>query len=90
MNRAFRYWSAVVGLLLCVSPSHAQTWPTHAVRIVVPFAAGGPADNYARFLALRLQESFGQSFVIDNKPGAGSVIGTDIVAKAQPTATRCC
>jgi tripartite-type tricarboxylate transporter receptor subunit TctC len=52
------------------------------VKIVVPFAAGGPADNYARVLAQRLQEAFGQSFVVDDKPGGGSVIGTDIVAKS--------
>jgi tripartite-type tricarboxylate transporter receptor subunit TctC len=70
---------------LCASAAlHAQTWPTHPVKIVVPFAAGGPADNYARFLAQRLQETLGQPFVVDDKPGAGSVIGTDIVAKSPP------
>jgi tripartite-type tricarboxylate transporter receptor subunit TctC len=62
----------------------AQQWPTHPVKIVVPFAAGGPADNYARFLAQRLQESLGQPFVVEDKPGAGSVIGTDTVAKSPP------
>jgi tripartite-type tricarboxylate transporter receptor subunit TctC len=61
---------------------HAQTYPTHPVKIVVPFAAGGPADNYARFLAQRLQEMLGQPFVVEDKPGAGSVIGTDVVAKS--------
>ncbi|MEO5670326.1 MAG: tripartite tricarboxylate transporter substrate binding protein [Ramlibacter sp.] len=60
----------------------AQAWPARPVKIIVPFAAGGPADNYARFLAQRLGDSMGQSFVIDNKPGGGSVIGTDLVAKA--------
>ncbi len=60
----------------------AQTYPTRAVKIIVPFAAGGPADNYARFMAQRLQDALGQSFVVDNKPGAGSVIGTDIAAKS--------
>jgi tripartite-type tricarboxylate transporter receptor subunit TctC len=60
----------------------AQSYPTRPVKIVVPFAAGGPADNYARFMAQRLQEQLGQSFVVDNKPGGGSVIGTDLAAKA--------
>jgi tripartite-type tricarboxylate transporter receptor subunit TctC len=60
----------------------AQDYPNRPVRIIVPFAAGGPADVYARFLASRLQESMGQSFVVDNRPGAGSIIGTDAVAKS--------
>ena len=64
--------------------AHAQNYPTKPVKIVVPFATGGPADNYARFMAQRLQESLGQSFVVDNKPGAGSVIGTDLAGKAAP------
>jgi tripartite-type tricarboxylate transporter receptor subunit TctC len=64
--------------------AHAQNAPTRPVKIVVPFATGGPADNYARFIAQRLQESLGQTFVVDNKPGAGSVIGTDVAAKAAP------
>ena len=62
----------------------AQTYPTKPVRIVVPFGAGGPADIYARFLGQRLQGPFGQSFVVDDRPGAGSIIGTDIVAKSAP------
>ncbi|MES2563284.1 MAG: tripartite tricarboxylate transporter substrate binding protein [Pseudomonadota bacterium] len=60
----------------------AQAYPAKTVRIVVPFAAGGPADLYARFLAQRLQESAGQPFIIDNRPGAGSIIGTEIAAKS--------
>jgi tripartite-type tricarboxylate transporter receptor subunit TctC len=83
MTRATRFFLAAVALWLAAGPAFAQAvWPTRPVRIVVPFAAGGPADNYARFLSLRLQESLGQSFVVDNKPGGGSVIGTDLVAKA--------
>ena len=62
----------------------AQDYPVRPVRIVVPFAAGGPADVYARVLAQRLQESLGQPFVIENRPGGGSVLGTDIVAKSAP------
>jgi tripartite-type tricarboxylate transporter receptor subunit TctC len=62
----------------------AQEYPTHPVRMIVPFAPGGPADVYARFIASRLQESLGQPFVVDNRPGAGSIIGTDAVAKSAP------
>ena len=62
----------------------AQQYPNKPVRIIVPFGAGGPADIYARFLGQRLQESLGQSFVIDDRPGAGSIIGTDLVAKSPP------
>ena len=62
----------------------AQSYPNRPVKIIVPFATGGPADNYARFAALKLQEALGQSFVVDNRPGAGSVIGTDLAAKAAP------
>ena len=65
-------------------PASAQNYPSRPVKIIVPFAAGGPADNYARFIAQRLQDSLGQSFVVDDRPGAGSIIGTDVVAKAAP------
>lgn len=66
------------------APALAQDYPTKPVRMIVPFAAGGPADVYARFLAQRLQESLGQPFVVDDRPGGGSVIGTDAVAKSAP------
>src|SRR5512146_1595724 len=62
----------------------AQAYPSKTVRIIVPFGAGGPADIYARVLAQKLQESLGQSFVVDDRPGAGSIIGTDLVAKSAP------
>jgi tripartite-type tricarboxylate transporter receptor subunit TctC len=61
-----------------------QTYPSRPVKIIVPFAAGGPADNFARFMGQRLSDSLGQSFVVDNRPGGGSVIGTDVAAKAAP------
>ena len=68
---------------LCTStPGQTQTYPSKAVKVIVPFAAGGPADIYARFIGQRLSEAFGQSFVVENRPGAGSVIGTDAVAKS--------
>jgi len=62
----------------------AQDYPSKPVRIIVPFAAGGPADVYARFVGQHLQDVLGQSFVVDNRPGAGSIIGTDAVAKSAP------
>ena len=81
--------AAVVAVALSLAPTAAQdTWaqgyPSHAVKLIVPFAAGGPADNYARFVAQQLQVSLGQPFIVEDKPGAGSVIGTDFVAKAAP------
>ena len=79
--------SALLVALLCAVPlqrAQAQDYPTRAVKIIVPFAPGGSADVFGRFIAQRLQESLGQSFVIDNRPGGGSVIGTDAVAKAAP------
>ena len=69
-------------LALASGLANAQSYPNRPVKIVVPFAAGGPADNYARFMAQRLGEELKQSFVVDNKPGAGSIIGTDLVAKS--------
>lgn len=74
---------ACVALLLCAQ-ALAQPYPNRPVKIIVPFATGGPADNYARFVAQKLQDALGQSFVVDNRPGAGSVIGTDLAAKAAP------
>ena len=59
-----------------------QAYPAKAVRIVVPFAAGGGTDSLARVVGQKLQESLGQTFVIDNRPGAGGTIGTDLAAKA--------
>jgi tripartite-type tricarboxylate transporter receptor subunit TctC len=65
-------------------PALAQDYPARPVKIIVPFAAGGPADIYARFLAQKLEVALAQPFVVDNRPGAGSVIGTDAAAKSAP------
>jgi len=76
----------IAGAVLALSAlgAAAQEYPNHPVRVIVPFAPGGPADVYARFIANKLQEAMGQTFVIDNRPGAGSIIGTDAVAKSAP------
>ncbi|CAN5152221.1 hypothetical protein BH10PSE6_BH10PSE6_17080 [soil metagenome] len=81
-------WISRLGLALLAAafalPATAQSWPTKPVKIVVPFGPGGPADVYARVVGQELTDVFKQQFVIENKPGAGAVIGTDIVAKAAP------
>ncbi len=62
----------------------AQAYPSKPVHIVVPFAAGGPADIYARFLGNRLEKALGQNFVIEDRPGGGAIIGTEAVVKSAP------
>jgi tripartite-type tricarboxylate transporter receptor subunit TctC len=83
LERISKACAAFAVLLLCASAS-AQDYPTRPVKLLVPFAAGGPADVYARFLAQRLQDAMGQPFVVENRPGGGAVLGTDIVAKSAP------
>src|SRR5262247_3028683 len=83
---AIRLASLVALLLAPVlsSPTAAQDYPSRPVRIIVPFGAGGPADVFARVLAQHLSDAFKQSFVVEDRPGAGSIIGTDAVAKSPP------
>ncbi len=70
--------------LVMVLPARAETWPTHPVRIVVPYAPGGSADTLGRIAAQALSEALGQQFVVDNKGGAGGLVGSEIVAHAAP------
>src|SRR6266536_2729310 len=73
-----------LGLAALCTTAFAQDYPNRPVKIIVPFAAGGPADVYARFLAQRLQEALGQPFVVEDRPGGGSIVGSDAVAKSAP------
>ena len=77
---------AVLAAIAIVAPAAAlaQAWPNRPVKIVVPFAAGGPADIYARAIGEKLQAALGQPFVVENRPGGGSIVGTDLVAKSAP------
>ena len=77
--------TAVAGAsALAATHARAQAWPTRQIRIVCPFPPGGLTDLYARSIGDQLQQNFGQPVLVENRPGAGGLIGTDIVAKAAP------
>ncbi|RPJ44248.1 MAG: tripartite tricarboxylate transporter substrate binding protein [Betaproteobacteria bacterium] len=89
MNHAHAYTvlklAAVATLgLTAIAPAAAQHYPTKAVRIIAPFPPGGSSDLVARILAQKLTEANGQQFVVDNRPGAGGTLGTDLAAKSAP------
>jgi Tripartite tricarboxylate transporter family receptor len=67
-----------------VVPTHAQTWPDKPVKLVVPYPPGGGTDTLARIVADRLRDTFGQAFIVENRPGAGGMLGASAVAKSQP------
>jgi tripartite-type tricarboxylate transporter receptor subunit TctC len=69
---------------LLATPAAAQKWPERPVKIVVPYPAGGNVDGAARIIAEQLQTAFGQPFIVENKAGAGGLIGSESVAKAEP------
>jgi tripartite-type tricarboxylate transporter receptor subunit TctC len=64
--------------------SWAQSYPARAVKVIVPYGVGGPADIYGRFISAKLQEALGHPFVVEDRPGGGAIVGTDAVAKSAP------
>jgi tripartite-type tricarboxylate transporter receptor subunit TctC len=74
----------LAGTALVASRARAQNWPSRIIKIIVPFGLGGSADVMARYLAENLREPLGQAVVVENRPGAGAIIGTDAVAKSDP------
>jgi tripartite-type tricarboxylate transporter receptor subunit TctC len=84
MSIAARLGLLLAAALVIAAPAAGQDYPSRPVKIIVPFGAGGPADVYARILGHHLQEALQQAFVIENRPGAGSIIGTAEVAKSAP------
>src|SRR5215813_918940 len=84
-RRRFLHLAAGAAALPVMSRiAKAQAYPTRPVRVVAPFAAGGPTDIVARLIGQWLSERFGQQFVIENRPGAGTNIGTEMVVRASP------
>jgi len=81
-----RLWSTVLPVLLafCTAGALAQSYPTRAIKLVVPSSPGGGTDIVARILGQKLSEQLGQQFVVENRAGAGTVIGNDAVAKSAP------
>jgi len=76
---------ALAGSVIASPPAAmADDYPSRAVKIIVPFGAGGPTDVYTRAIAEELRKSLHQPFIMENRPGAGTTIGTDVVAKSQP------
>jgi tripartite-type tricarboxylate transporter receptor subunit TctC len=88
-RRRFNQWAlttlalAVSGSAFAQTATPAATWPTQPVKIIVPYAAGGTTDIAARILANELSKKWGQPVIVDNKPGAATQIGTDLVAKSK-------
>ncbi len=79
-----RFALALFATLLALAPAAAQEWPAKTVRLIVPFGPGSTPDMVGRVLADHLQQTLGQPFVVENRPGASANTGTDIVAKAEP------
>ena len=71
-------------ILAAAAPSTAQDYPSHPIKMIVPFGAGGPTDIFTRLLAEELRKALKQPFVLENRPGAGTIIGTEAAAKSSP------
>jgi tripartite-type tricarboxylate transporter receptor subunit TctC len=78
-----RIWPFVL-LILCASPGAAQDYPARPVKVIVPFGLGGPTDVFTRAISEELHKSLKQPFVMENRPGAGTIIGTEAAAKSPP------
>ncbi len=82
------YRRDVLAALAALAPlplaAQTETWPNRSVRIIIPFGVGGGADTFARLISDPLSRTFGQPFVVENRPGGGGIIGTDLVAKSAP------
>jgi tripartite-type tricarboxylate transporter receptor subunit TctC len=77
-------WLVVLTIVIFCTQAFAQSYPNKTVRLVVPYSPGGSPDVFARVIGQRLTQSLGQSFVVENRPGAGGISACEMVAKAEP------
>src|SRR5688572_10924972 len=84
MKHVLSSMTIALSAVLCCGGAAAQAYPTKAVRLIVPFPPGGATDTFSRTAAAELSKSLGQQFVVENRPGAGTTIAAEIVAKSPP------
>jgi tripartite-type tricarboxylate transporter receptor subunit TctC len=84
MSVLLRVAASALFAIASLSGASAQNYPTRLVHVIAPFGPGGPSDVFSRIVAQKLSEALKQSFVVENRPGASTMIGTDSVAKAPP------
>ncbi len=80
---------SVAASLAVITRVRAADFPAKPLHLIVPFTPGGTTDILAREIAAKLQGAFNQSCIVENRPGAGGTVGCELVARAEPTATRC-
>jgi tripartite-type tricarboxylate transporter receptor subunit TctC len=84
MRTTLRYLAVLAATLLLAAAAHAQTWPVKPIRWIVPYPPGGITDTVTRLVTQRVSEALGQPIVVENRPGANSILGADLAAKAAP------
>ncbi len=84
VQRVLSLLASTIMILAAAAPSTAQDYPFHPIKMIVPFGAGGPTDIFTRLLAEELRKALKQPFVLENRPGAGTIIGTEAAAKSPP------
>jgi len=84
MTTTLRYLAALAATFLLAAAAHAQTWPAKPIRWIVPYPPGGITDTVTRLVTQRVSEALGQPIVVENRPGANSILGADLAAKAAP------
>jgi len=84
MRIVMRCLAGLAAVLMLAGVAHAQSWPSRPIRWIVPYTPGGITDTVTRLVTQKLTEAFGQPIIVENRPGANSIVGVDVVAKAAP------